>query len=262
MGCGCDHVGPRSQALVSVGRPLDSQAGLDMSVSRASRSLGGGWWQKWFSAAGVSFRLPLTSTVTPDLNLPGRRAMQKAPKFPWTVSWGGGGCAWNCFTSTPLFSRCARRYHKQMHSNNNKTATSAVQGVQTAEQDLPLCPCRGARCVSAEILGCLPSPLAEPTSASATGMLLSESPVLPRWQKLWIMASSARDPSVKSPQRPRSSQGDGRDHPAEAWCECLLPLGGTVFQRMPAELPSSGAGRSYQLLFQLPSVGGPRLPNR
>lgn len=135
-------------------------------------------------------------------------------------------------------------------------------GVQTAEQDLPLCPCRGARCVSAEILGCLPSPLAELTSASATGMLLSESPVLPRWQKLWIMVSSARDPSVKSPQRPRSSQGDGRDHPAEAWCECLLPLGGTVFQRMPAELPSSGAGRSYQLLFQLPSVGGPRLPNR
>lgn len=40
MGCGCDHVGPRSQALVSVGRPLDSQAGLDMSVSRASRSRG------------------------------------------------------------------------------------------------------------------------------------------------------------------------------------------------------------------------------
>lgn len=100
------------------------------------------------------------------------------------------------------------------------------------------CPCRGARCISAEILGCLPSPSAELTSASATGMLLSKSPVLPRWQKPWIIASSARDPGMKGPQRPRSSKGDGRDRLAEAWCECLLPLGGTVSQRMPAEPPS------------------------
>lgn len=40
----------------------------------------------------------------------------------------------------PLFSRCTRRYHKQTHSNNNKTATSAVQEMQTSEQDLPLLP--------------------------------------------------------------------------------------------------------------------------
>lgn len=36
---------------------------------------------------------------------------------------------------------------------------------------------------TAKILVYLPSPLAEPTSADATGMLLSEVPVLPRWQK-------------------------------------------------------------------------------
>lgn len=100
------------------------------------------------------------------------------------------------------------------------------------------CPRRGARCISAEILGCLPSPSLELTSASATGMLLSKSPVLPRWQKPWIIASSAWDPGMKGPQRPRSSKGDGRDRLAEAWCECLLPLGGTVSQRMPAEPPS------------------------
>ena len=66
------------------------------------------------------------------------------------------------------------------------------------------------------------------------GLLLSEAQVQPRWQKPKIIASIAQDASMKSPERPRSIWGGGKGSPREAWCACLLPLGGTVSQQMPS----------------------------
>lgn len=153
----------------------------------------GGWWQEWFSAAGVLFRLPLTSTVTSDLNLTGRHALQKAPTLLRTVCWRWEGAVPGRASQIHCYFPCGPKDTPKRRT----ITTTKQQPVQSLpswkympeSRTLHFCPHSGAKWVSAKILVCLPSLLVEPTSADATGMLLSEAPVLPRWQKLWIIAS-------------------------------------------------------------------------
>lgn len=162
----------------------------------------GSWWQEWASAAGAACRLPLTSTVTSDLSLTGRRALQKAPRIPWAMSRSGEEVAVPGRASQACCSFSVPKGTTDKHSDNQTAASPGSPLCADPRAEVYMS--AFAAGAAAKILVYLPSLLAEPTSADATGMLLSEVPVLPRWQKPWFTASSAGDPSMKDSQRPRS----------------------------------------------------------
>lgn len=99
---------------MSPGQPGWLQTCLSLEPAE---SLWGGWWQKWFSAGGVSFMLPLTSMVTSDLNFPGRHAMRKAaesPRIPVDCELGRG---WLCLEELHKYAIILSVYPKIPQTN-------------------------------------------------------------------------------------------------------------------------------------------------